>query len=76
MPHIVVYSPRLTREKKVACVAALTKAFEESTGLGADLLTIHIEEHSYDNIGVGGKLLTDAYPEIAEREKQFQETGR
>ncbi len=72
MPHIIVYSPRLPREKKVTCVAALTKAFEESTGLDADLLTIHIEEHSYDNIGVGGKLLTDAYPEIAEREKQFQ----
>ncbi|KZK99425.1 tautomerase family protein (plasmid) [Microbulbifer sp. MKSA007] len=76
MPHIVVYSPRLPREKKVACVAALTKAFEESTGLDANLLTIHIEEHSYDNIGVGGKLLTDAYPEIAEREKQFQETDQ
>ncbi|KZK80174.1 hypothetical protein PsAD46_04163 [Pseudovibrio sp. Ad46] len=76
MPHIVVYSPRLPREKKVACVAALTKAFEESTGLDANLLTIHIEEHSYDNIGVGGKLLADAYPEIAEREKQFQETDQ
>ncbi|KZK95843.1 MULTISPECIES: tautomerase family protein [unclassified Pseudovibrio] len=76
MPHIVVYSPRLPREKKVACVAALTNAFEESTGLDANLLTIHIEEHSYDNIGVGGKLLTDAYPEIAEREKQFQETDQ
>ncbi|KZL16826.1 Tautomerase enzyme [Pseudovibrio axinellae] len=76
MPHIVVYSPRLTREKKATCVAALTKAFEESTGLDANLLTIHIEEHSYDNIGVGGKLLTDAYPEIAEREKQFQETNQ
>lgn len=76
MPHIIVYSPRLPREKKVACVAALTKAFEESTGLDAHLLTIHIEEHSYDNIGVGGKLLTDAYPEIAEREKQFQETDQ
>lgn len=71
MPHIVVYCPRLTREKKSACVAALTEAFERSTGFEGDLLTIHIEEHSYDNVGVGGKLLTDAYPELAERERQL-----
>ncbi|QUS58692.1 tautomerase family protein [Pseudovibrio brasiliensis] len=72
MPHIVVYSPRLTREKKVACVAALTEAFCASTGLEKENLVIHIEEHSYDNIAVGGKLLTDAFPEIAEREKAYQ----
>ena len=73
MPHIIVYCPRLTREKKSACVAALTEAFVSTTGHSAEILTIHIEEHSYDNIGVGGKLLTDAYPELAERERQFQE---
>jgi 4-oxalocrotonate tautomerase len=72
VPHIVVYCPRLGREKKAACVAALTEAFEKSTGFEAELLTIHIEEHSYDNVGVGGKLLTDAYPELAERERQLQ----
>lgn len=69
MPHIVVYCPRLTREKKVNCVAALTEAFEKSTGLSAQDLVIHIEEHSYDNVAVGGRLLTDAYPELAERER-------
>ncbi len=73
MPHIVVYCPRLVREKKVACVAALTEAFERSTGLGAENLVIHIEEHSYDNIAVGGQLLTDAIPELAERERLYRE---
>ncbi|MBV6458649.1 MAG: hypothetical protein HONBIEJF_01783 [Fimbriimonadaceae bacterium] len=73
MPHIIVYCPRLEREKKVACVAALTEAFERTTGHCADILTIHIEEHSYDNVAVGGKLLTDAYPELAEREQRFRE---
>ncbi|MCG7978415.1 MAG: tautomerase family protein [Candidatus Thiodiazotropha endolucinida] len=68
MPHIIVYCPRLEREQKAACVDALSKAFQQSTGLSAELLTIHIEEHSYDNIGVGGKLLTDAYPELAKKE--------
>ncbi len=72
MPHMIVYCPRLTRDKKVATVAALTDAFVRSTGIAAEHLVIHIEEHSYDNIGVGGKLLTDAYPELAERERQAQ----
>lgn len=69
MPHIVVYCPVLDRERKSACVAALTSAFAESTGFAAEQLVIHIEEHSYDNVGVGGRLLTDAYPELAERER-------
>lgn len=74
MPHIIVYCPRLEREKKIACVAALTEAFERTTGHSAELLTIHIEEHSYDNVGVAGKLLSEAYPELAERERQFHRT--
>jgi phenylpyruvate tautomerase PptA (4-oxalocrotonate tautomerase family) len=72
VPHIIVYCPRLEREK-VACVAALTEAFERTTGHSAELLTIHIEEHSYDNISVAGKLLTDSFPELAERERLFRE---
>ncbi|MFS1524386.1 tautomerase family protein [Microbulbifer sp. 2304DJ12-6] len=75
MPRIIVYAPRLSRERKVASVAALIRAFEESTGLGANLLTIHIEADSYDNTGVGGQLLTDTCPEISEREKQFLNIG-
>ena len=74
MPHIIVYSPRLSRNVKIACAEALTRAFSETTGLEADLLTIHFEEHSYDNIAVGGRLLTDAYPELATREKDFRES--
>lgn len=59
----------MTREKKAACVAALTEAFARSTGHDVENLVIHIEEHSYDNVGVGGRLLTDTYPELAERER-------
>lgn len=71
MPHILIYSPRLTREVKIACAEAITRAFESTTGHSAELLTIHFEEHSYDNIAVGGRLLTDAYPELKERERLF-----
>ena len=73
MPHIVVYSPRLTREKKVSCARELTQAFERTTGISAEHLVIHFEEHSYDNVAVGGKLLTDLEPALAEREKVFRE---
>ena len=73
MPHIVVYSPRIDRDKKVACARALTQAFEQSTGISAEHLVIHFEEHSYDNVAVGGVLLTDLEPELAAREKAFQE---
>ena len=76
MPHIVIYSPRLSRDVKVRCAEAVTQAFETATGLSSDLLTIHFEEHSYDNIAVGGKLLTDSIPELAERERRFAEASR
>ncbi len=77
MPHIIIYSPRLERDKKAACAAAVTEAFERTTGLGGELLTIHFEEHSYNNIAVGGRLLIDAYPELEERERahQLQDTA-
>lgn len=76
MPHIIIYSPRLTRDVKIACAEAITRAFEHTTGHSAELLTIHFEEHSYDNIAVGGKLLTDAYSELAMKEELFQVTGK
>ena len=72
MPHIIIYCPRLERQKKAACAAALTEAFERTTGLGGDLLTIHFEEHSYNNIAVGGHLLTEVDPELDERERAYQ----
>lgn len=72
MPHIIIYTPRLAREVKIRCAEAVTRAFEKTTGHEADLLTIHFEEHSYDNIAVGGRLLTDAYPELAQRERRYR----
>ena len=72
MPHIVVYSPRLTREKKVACAKELTAAFERTTEISAEHLVIHFEEHSYDNVAVGGQLLSDLEPALMEKEKSYQ----
>lgn len=72
MPHIVIYSPRLSRDAKVACAKGVTEAFASTTCLKADLLTIHFEEHSFDNVAVGGRLLTDHDPVIAAREAEMQ----
>lgn len=76
MPHIIIYSPRLTRDVKIACAQAVTRAFESTTGHSGELLTIHFEEHSYDNIAVGGKLLTESYPELAQRERSLRKESR
>lgn len=70
MPSIVIYTPRLTLAQKSATVAAVTEAFARGTGIDAEHLVIHIEEHPYGNVGVGGKLLTEIYPELAERDRQ------
>lgn len=70
MPHIVLYCPILGRERKAACVAALTRAFSESTGIEPELLVIHVQEHSCASIGVGGRLLSDVHPELLEREQR------
>ena len=69
MPHIVVYCPVLGLERKRACAAALTRAFVESTGIEAEHLVIHIEEHSFENVAVAGKLLSDQFPELMDRER-------
>ena len=71
MPHIIIYCPLLEREKKAACAAAVTEAFERTTGMGGDLLTVHFDEHSYSSIAVGGRLLSDTYPELEERERKL-----
>lgn len=54
MPHIDIQGPRMTRAKKAQVVAGVTKAYCEATGMEPAHLIIHISEHPYDNVGVGG----------------------
>lgn len=65
--HFLLYCPRLKRSVKQNVVAALSEAFTSATEKERWIPTIHISEHPYDNIGVGGKLLTDAFEECAKR---------
>lgn len=76
MPHIIVYCPLLERERKAACAAAITEAFESTTGMGSELLTVHFVEHSYSSIAVGGRLLSDSHPELEERERKLLGSSR
>lgn len=62
--HIQIASPRLARLKKRDAVENLTAAFRQVTDWKSPPV-IHITEHPYDNVGVGGKLLSDVFPELS-----------
>ena len=60
MPVITVDLATLaTREKKDDLVKALTEAASTVTQIPADKFIVLINEFDRDNIGVGGKLLSD-----------------
>ena len=70
--HMVLYAPRLHRDVKQALVEEFTSIFKKLTGLSAPV--IHIDEHSYDNIGVEGQLLSDMVPALRERKFYYELT--
>ena len=59
--HFLLYCPRLKRSVKRRLVTELSSVFTKVIGMHAWWPVIHICEHPYDNIGVEGKLLSDAY---------------
>ncbi len=65
--HMLLYAPRLKRALKQQLAAALSAEFVEGVGKAAWMPVIHICEHPHDNVAVGGKLLSEAYPELAEQ---------
>lgn len=66
--HFLLYCPRLQRLAKLKLVGALSQAFTNAMENSEWLPVIHICEHPYDNVGVGGKILSEAYAECAQRE--------
>lgn len=48
-----------SRDKKEELVQALTNAAVSVTGIPADKFIVFINEKERDNIGVGGRLLSD-----------------
>jgi len=49
----------MTKEKKAELVAKLTRTAHEVLGIPEQAFTVYIRENDKDNIGVGGKLLSD-----------------
>jgi 4-oxalocrotonate tautomerase len=65
MPLIVFeVGGELTKEQKAELVKKLTHSSAEITGIREEAFVIYIHELNEDNIGLGGKLLTQV---IAER---------
>ncbi|MDY0256407.1 MULTISPECIES: 4-oxalocrotonate tautomerase DmpI [Bacillota] len=61
MPFIQFDGPELTKEKKAELVEKLTQASVEVLGIPEQAFHVLIKENSMDNIGAGGKLLSETH---------------
>ncbi len=59
MPVITIDMAAVSREKKAELVRTLTSKASEITGIGEEKFIVLINELERDNIGVGGRLLSD-----------------
>ena len=59
MPLITIEAPAMDNETKAKLIQELTAKASEVIKLPAQAFTIIIHENSSDNVGVGGKVLTD-----------------
>ncbi|MFU0825242.1 4-oxalocrotonate tautomerase DmpI [Clostridium sp.] len=59
MPVITLDGPKMDKEKKAKLVKAFTKSASEVLGIPEQAFVTIIRENEMDNIGVGGKLLSD-----------------
>ncbi len=64
--HFLFYCPRISRSTKQKLIAGWTEDFCECLGQPDWKPVIHICEHAYDNVGVEGRLLSDAYEACAD----------
>jgi 4-oxalocrotonate tautomerase len=62
MPVITIDMGSITREKKAQLVRALSRDASEITGIPEDKFIVLIKELDRDNIGIGGRLLSDIIP--------------
>ena len=59
MPAIIMELAPLEKEKKAILVKEVTESVSKTTGLPPQAIFVFIKENSLDNIGVGGRLLSD-----------------
>lgn len=70
--HMLLYIPRISRQVKQQLVERFSAAMVDVTGKENWQPVIHIDEHPYDNVGVEGKLLSDAYEACANRKFYYE----
>lgn len=58
MPYIQIDVSKITAEQKVELIEKLTATAHEVLGLPAQAFTVIIRETTPDNVGVGGKQLS------------------
>ena len=59
MPLIIFEGGPMDLDRKKELIRELTDAAVRVTGIGAPAFTIYIHENEHNNIGVGGRLLTE-----------------
>lgn len=59
MPSIIMELAPLSKDKKAQLVKEVTESTARITGLPQDVIFVFIKENSLENIGVGGKLLSE-----------------
>jgi len=59
MPVITLDSSSLTKEQKQRLVSELTRVAAEITRIPESAFVVYLSEHNRENIGVGGKLLSE-----------------
>ncbi|RFU71517.1 4-oxalocrotonate tautomerase [Peribacillus saganii] len=61
MPYIQFDGPVLSKEKKAELVEEFTKVSREVLNMPEQAFTVIIRENESDNVGVGGKLLSELH---------------
>ncbi len=59
MPVIIFEGPGLSGEQKGELVREFTEIASRITGIGREAFVVLIKENEPDNVGVGGKLLSE-----------------
>ncbi|WP_018248033.1 4-oxalocrotonate tautomerase DmpI [Orenia marismortui] len=59
MPIITMEGPKLTKEQKAKLISEFTKTASEITAIPESSFSILIKENSAENVGVGGKMLSE-----------------
>jgi len=59
VPTIFFYGPELEKDKKRELIESFTESASKATGIDKSAFVVYLRSSSPENVGVGGKLLTD-----------------